>query len=103
MTAPTTSPRLVARALLVFCVAAILSVAFMIVPAATAYLVCQRVSQMLGLTVVIAVVGALVGFGAAYVLDAATSGMMAFSFGVLFVLVFAGERIAAAWRPRRPV
>ena len=79
----------------------ILSVAFMIVPAATAYLVCQRLSQMLGLTVVIAMVGALAGFGAAYALDAATSGMMAFSFGVLFVLVFAGERIVRAWRPRR--
>ena len=55
MTAPTTSPRLVARALLVFCVfcvAAILSVAFMIAPAATAHLVCKRLSQMLGLTAV---------------------------------------------------
>lgn len=79
----------------------ILSVAFMIVPAATAYLVCQRLSQMLGLTAVIAMVGALAGFGAAYVLDAATSGMMAFSFGLIFVLVFAGERIVRAWRPRR--
>lgn len=79
----------------------ILSVAFMIVPAATAALVCKRLSQMLGLTAVIAVVGALVGFGAAYALDAATSGMMAFSFGVIFVLVFAGERIMAALRPRR--
>ena len=79
----------------------ILSVALMIVPAATARLVTKRLVHLLALTAVIAVLGAVAGFAAAYALDAATSGMMAFSFGLIFVLVFAGERAWAALRPRR--
>ncbi len=79
----------------------ILSVALMIVPAATARLVTKRLVHLLALTAVIAVLGAVAGFAAAYALDAATSGMMAFVFGAVFVLVLAGERAWAALRPRR--
>lgn len=68
---------------------AILTVALMIVPAATAHLVTKRLPQMFALTAVIAVLGALAGFGAAYALDAATSGAMAFMFGLGFVVVLA--------------
>lgn len=68
---------------------AILTVALMIVPAATAHLVTKRLPQMFVLTAVIAVLGALAGFGAAYALDAATSGAMAFMFGLGFVVVLA--------------
>jgi manganese/zinc/iron transport system permease protein len=72
----------------------ILTVALMIVPAATAHLVTKRLPPMLALTAAIAVVGALIGFGVAYALDAATSGAMAFTFGLGFVAVLAGSK---AW------
>ncbi len=79
----------------------ILTVALMIVPAATARLVTKRLAQMMVLTAAIAVVGALAGFGAAYALDAATSGAMAFVFGLGFVLVLAGSRAWSMLRARR--
>lgn len=79
----------------------ILTVALMIVPAATAHLVTKRLPHMLALTAAIAVVGALLGFGAAYALDAATSGAMAFVFGLIFVVVLVGSRTIARLRAGR--
>lgn len=71
---------------------AILVIALMIVPGATAYLLSRRLPTMLMLTAVIAVFGALAGFWLAYVLNAATSAGMAVFYGVVFIAVFAVTR-----------
>lgn len=73
---------------------AILVVALMIVPPATAYLLSRRLPVMLALTVAIAGLGALAGFWIAYVLDAATSAGMAVFSGLAFIAAFAGTRLA---------
>jgi len=77
---------------------AILVVALMIVPPATAYLLSTRLPTMIALTAGIAVAGALTGFRAAYVLDAATSAGMALFYGVVFVAVLLAARVRAARR-----
>jgi manganese/zinc/iron transport system permease protein len=72
---------------------AILVVALMVTPPATAYLLSKSLPTMIILTMSIAVVGALAGFGAAYVLNAATSATMAVSYGVLFIVAVVVERL----------
>lgn len=72
---------------------AILVIALMIVPPATAYLLSKRLPTMIALSAVIAVIGALAGFWIAYVLDAATSAGMAVFYGILFAAVFGATRI----------
>lgn len=76
---------------------AILVLALMIVPPATAYLLSSRLATMLALTVVIAIAGALAGFWIAYVLNAATSAGMAVFYGVVFV----GALTVTRFRERR--
>ena len=66
---------------------AILVISLLVVPAATANLVSRRLSVMLVLTAVFAVVGAIAGFWIAYVLNAATSASMAVIFGLMFIAV----------------
>lgn len=66
---------------------AVLVLALVVVPPATAYLLTTRLAPMLALTVAIAAGGALAGFGLAYVLDAATSAGMATFYGALFAVV----------------
>lgn len=80
---------------------AILVIAFMIVPPATALLLSRRLPHMLALTVVIAVCGAVAGFWAAYWLDAATSAGMAVFYGVIFAAAFAASRVARRRRAPR--
>jgi len=48
---------------------------------------------MVILTISIAVVGALAGFGAAYILNAATNAIMAVFYGVLFIVALVVERL----------
>lgn len=72
---------------------AILVIALVVVPAATAYLLSNRLSVMIALTAIIAVAGALAGFWLAYVLDAATSAGMAVFYGLVFGAVFMGTRL----------
>lgn len=79
---------------------AILVIALMIVPPATAYLLTRSLPAMLGLTVVIAAVGALAGFWLAYVLDTATSAGMAVFYGIVFVGALVTERIRQRLRQR---
>ena len=74
-------------------VGAILVIALMIVPPATAYLVSRRLGMMLLLTVLIAGGGAWVGFWLAYALDAATSAGMAVFYGLVFVAVLTFTRL----------
>ncbi len=69
-------------------VGSILVVALMIVPPATAYLLTDRLSWMLGLSALIGVAGALSGYWLAHTLDASIAGSMATMTGVLFGLAF---------------
>lgn len=71
---------------------AILVVALVIAPPATALLVTRRLPAMIALTLAIAAFGAIVGFWIAYWLDAPTSASMAIWYGVMFLatLVISG-------------
>ena len=86
-------------------VGSILVVALMIAPPATAYLLSQRLSHVILLSLAIAVLAALGGFWSAWLLDASIAGCMATAAGVLFLLAFllAPERgvIAVARRKQR--
>lgn len=79
---------------------AILVIALMIVPPATAHLLTRTLPTMLGLTVVIAAVGALTGFWIAYAFDAATSAGMAVFYGVVFIAALGAARIRDRRRHR---
>lgn len=72
-------------------VGSILVVALMISPPATAYLLTDRLSRMLGLSVLIGAVTAIAGYWIAHFLDASIAGSMAAVSG----LVFAGAFLAA--------
>lgn len=80
---------------------AILVIALVVVPPATAYLLSTRLPVMIALTVVIAVTGALAGFWIAYALDAATSAGMAVFYGIMFAAVLLGTRVTQRRRQLR--
>lgn len=80
---------------------AILVVALVVVPPATAYLLTSRLPVMIGLTLVIAAGGALAGFWLAYLADAATSAGMAVFYGLVFAAVFTASRLRQRRRARR--
>lgn len=67
-------------------VGAILVVALMIVPAATAYLLTDRLAVMVALSVGSGIVSAVLGYYAAVALDVSISGMMTVMAGILFTL-----------------
>jgi manganese/zinc/iron transport system permease protein len=67
-------------------VGAILVVALMIVPAATAYLLTDRLSWMIGLSVLIGAGSAAAGYYAALELNVSISGMMVVALGVCFAV-----------------
>ncbi|MGU3498110.1 metal ABC transporter permease [Mycobacterium sp. C31M] len=79
---------------------AILVIALMIVPPATAYLLSTRLSVMLALTALFAAGGAVAGFWIAYYADAATSAGMAVFYGLTFVAVLTGTVLARKRRHR---
>lgn len=70
-------------------VGAVLVVALLTAPAASAYLLTRRLEAMLPLSAAIAAFSAFAGFWIAYSLDSATSGAMAAVAGVLFLLTLA--------------
>ncbi|STC94890.1 metal ABC transporter permease [Corynebacterium renale] len=72
---------------------ALLVVALIVVPAATAYLLSKQLSTMFALTIGIAVLGSLGGFWSAYHLGAATSATMSVFYGVIFIVVWLGQRL----------
>lgn len=80
---------------------AILVISLLVVPAATAKLISTRLSVMIALTALFAVVGALAGFWIAYYLDTGTSAAMAVFYGLLFVTVAVAERLATRLRRHR--
>ncbi len=69
-------------------VGAILVVALMVGPAATAYLLTDRLVWMIGLSIAIGVASAVSGFWLAHVLDASIAGAMATMIGVYFGLAY---------------
>ncbi|MCY9665454.1 metal ABC transporter permease [Paenibacillus alginolyticus] len=69
-------------------VGAILVVGMLIVPAATAYLLTEKLSVMLVLSVAVGVVSSIAGYFVAYLLDASIAGCMISVAGVMFVFAF---------------
>ena len=69
-------------------VGAILVVAFLIVPPATAYLVTGNLKTMLGLSTLFGVVISIAGYGLAYRIDGSIAGAMATVAGLIFVITF---------------
>lgn len=65
-------------------VGSILVVAFMIVPAATAYLLTDNLKRMIVIAVGVGALSAVSGFALAYALDASVAGAMASMTGVFF-------------------
>lgn len=72
---------------------AILVVAFMIVPGATARLLTHRLLPLLFIAVAIAAGGAIAGFYIAYVFNTSTTATMALIYGGFFLLVYYGGRL----------
>lgn len=71
---------------------ALLIIALMVTPAATAQIFVTTMRQMITWTLLFAGVGAVVGFGLAYVLDASTSAAMAVFYGLQFAVVLVLHR-----------
>jgi manganese/zinc/iron transport system permease protein len=69
-------------------VGAILVVALMIAPAATAYLLTDNLKRMLGLSVIFGVFSAIAGYWLAHWLDASISGSMTTILGFVFLIVY---------------
>lgn len=82
-------------------VGAILVVAMLIIPGATAYLVTQRLRTMLLLALAIGALAALGGFFTAAWLDVSIAGSMAVVAGLLFGLVLLGTVLERRWHQRR--
>ncbi len=86
-------------------VGSVLVVALMIAPAATAYLLTDRLSWMLFLSALIGAAGAVAGFWLARLLNANIAGSMAAAVGLIFLIGFmlAPQRglVALIWRRRQ--
>lgn len=67
-------------------VGAILVVGMLIIPAATAYLLTNRLGVMIGLSVAVGIVSAVAGYLISYALDASIAGCIVSVAGILFVL-----------------
>ncbi len=85
-------------------VGAVLLVGFMIVPAATAYLLTDRLSRLILIAMLVGILGCVIGYFVAIEIDASISGTMVTVLGLIFILtlVFAPERgLLAGWLRRR--
>ncbi len=87
----------------------ILTIALMIAPAASALFFTKRLSSMIFVAAGITVVSSILGFYAAYALDAATSGAISVFYGLVFIGAFLfspskgviGKRISARFQRRQ--
>ncbi len=85
-------------------VGAVLVVAMLIGPAATAYLISKSVSGMLTWSMTFGVIAAISGYYVAKLWNTSIAGMMAAMVGVLFLLVFLFyPNSGLVWRTRRKV
>ncbi|MCH8545235.1 MAG: metal ABC transporter permease [Cryomorphaceae bacterium] len=73
-------------------VGAILVVAFLVIPPATAFLISKRLHHMLGLTVFLALASSVGGFYLADSIDGSIAGSMSVVAGLLFIGVVFGKR-----------
>jgi manganese/zinc/iron transport system permease protein len=69
-------------------VGAVLVVALMIAPAATAYLLTSDLKKMIVLSIVFGVSSAIAGYWVAHLLDASISGSMTTVLGIVFLMVY---------------
>ncbi|GGO02467.1 metal ABC transporter permease [Saccharibacillus kuerlensis] len=67
-------------------VGAILVVGMLIIPAATAYLLTNRLGVMIGLSVAVGIISAVSGYLVSYLLDASIAGCIVSAAGILFIL-----------------
>ncbi len=74
-------------------VGAILVVAFLIVPPATAYLVTRQLNHMLWLSVGFGILSAIMGYYLASWIDGSIAGAMVTVAGLQFALVFGGQQL----------
>ena len=74
-------------------VGAILVVAMLIIPGATAFLLTRRLHQMLLLSIVVGIISAAGGFYSAAYFDVSIAGSMAVVGGIVFALAAFGSRI----------
>lgn len=86
-------------------VGAILVVALMIAPAATAYLLTTDLKKMIGLSLFFGVFAAILGYWMAHILDASIAGSIATVLGLLFFIVYltapANGLFSVLYRQRR--
>lgn len=69
-------------------VGSVLVIAFMVIPTNTAYLLTHNLYKMILLTMLFAILSAIIGFPIAYYLDISIAGCMAVVSGVLFGIIF---------------
>lgn len=69
-------------------VGSILVIAMLIIPGAVAYLLADRLSLVLFLSIIVAVLTALTGFWGAFMLNTSVAGMMSVAGGAIFTLAF---------------
>lgn len=74
-------------------VGAILVVAMLIGPAATAYLISKTIKQMFIYSVLLGATASIVGYYLAKFWDTSIAGMMAATVGMLFVIILFGQKI----------
>ncbi len=79
-------------------VGVVLSVAMLITPGATAFLLTDRIWRMLWIAPAVAAACAVVGVWASYALDVASAGLVVVCQGVAFAIAYA----VARWRGRAP-
>lgn len=79
-------------------VGAILVVAMLIIPGATAHLITSRLVPFLITAVLVGILSALGGYVGASYFDASIAGFMAIAGGTIFALVIIGNRIHRRWR-----
>lgn len=88
-------------------VGAILVVAMLVGPAATAYLLTDRLARMVPIAVLVGAMASALGYLLAHALDASIAGCMALAIGALFALaaLFSPRHgvVTRAWRLRRLV
>lgn len=86
-------------------VGAILVVGMLVAPAATAYLLTERLGAMIAISVAVGILSSVLGYGLAVQLDASIAGCMISVAGALFVLAFlfspAHGIVPKRWRQRR--
>lgn len=67
-------------------VGAILVVGMMIIPAATAYLLTEKLSVMIGISMIVGVLSAVIGYDLAHLFDASIAGAMTVVVGIFFLI-----------------